>query len=142
MLVHSVYLVMKMVIDSSALIAVLEKETEAELFLRLMYEADTLKISAVTYTEVSLVLFSRFGNLGLTKLDELLAGLASSPDEAIAESGTVLQPYPAFRSSMQATRCFITPNQTLLDLSLILWRFCQQSFFRLHQNYHPLCQLR
>ena len=50
MIVHSVYLVMKMVIDSSALIAVLEKETEAELFLRLMYEADTLKISAVTYT--------------------------------------------------------------------------------------------
>lgn len=65
-----------MVIDSSALIAILEKEAEAELFLRLMYEADTLKISAVTYTEVSLVLYSRFGSLGLAKLDELLAGLA------------------------------------------------------------------
>ena len=65
-----------MVIDSSALIAVLEKEAEVELFLRLMYEADTLNISAVTYTEVSLVLYSRFGNLGLVKLDELLAGLA------------------------------------------------------------------
>jgi ribonuclease VapC len=65
-----------MVIDSSALIAVLEKEPEAELFLRLMYEAETLKISAVTYTEVSLVLYSRFGNSGLVKLDELLAGLA------------------------------------------------------------------
>lgn len=50
-----------MVIDSSALIAVLEKEAEAELFLRLMYDADTLNISTVTYTEVSLVLYSRFG---------------------------------------------------------------------------------
>ena len=66
---------MKMVIDSSALIAVLEKEPEAELFLRWMYEADAPKISAVTYTEVSLVLYSRFGDLGLVKLDELLAGL-------------------------------------------------------------------
>ncbi len=65
-----------MLIDSSALIAVLEKEPEAELFLRLMYEADTLKISTVTYTEVSLVLYSRFGDLGLVKLDELLTGLA------------------------------------------------------------------
>lgn len=65
-----------MIIDSSALIAILEKEAEAELFLHLMYEADTLNISAVTYTEVSLVLYSRFGNLGLVKLDELLAGLA------------------------------------------------------------------
>lgn len=64
-----------MIIDSSALIAILEKEAEAELFLHLMYEADTLNISAVTYTEVSLVLYSRFGNLGLVKLDELLAGL-------------------------------------------------------------------
>ena len=45
-----------MIIDSSALIAILEKEAEAELFLRLMYEADTLNISAVIYTEVSLVL--------------------------------------------------------------------------------------
>jgi ribonuclease VapC len=59
-----------MVIDSSALIAILEKETEAELFLRFMYEADTLKISAVTYTETSLVLYSRFENSGLVKLDE------------------------------------------------------------------------
>ena len=41
-----------------------------------MYESDALKISAVTYTEASLVLFSRFGSLGLTKLDELLSGLA------------------------------------------------------------------
>ncbi|TAN71856.1 MAG: PIN domain-containing protein [Methylobacter sp.] len=52
-----------MIIDSSALIAVLEKEDEAELFLHLMYEADTLNISAVTYAEVSLVLYSRFGSL-------------------------------------------------------------------------------
>lgn len=65
-----------MVIDSSALIAVLEKEPEAEMFLRLMYEADTLKISTVTYTEVSLVLYSRFGNPGLVKLDELLNSLS------------------------------------------------------------------
>jgi ribonuclease VapC len=65
-----------MVIDSSALIAILEQEIEAELFLRLMYESDTLKISTVTYTEVSLVVYSRFGDLGVAKLDELLAGLS------------------------------------------------------------------
>jgi ribonuclease VapC len=67
--------VSKVVIDSSALVAVLEKEAEAELFLRVMCDAELLKISTVTYTEVSLVLFSRFGEMGLSKLDELLSGL-------------------------------------------------------------------
>jgi ribonuclease VapC len=65
-----------MVVDSSALIAILEKEAEAELLLRLMYAAEKIKISPVIYTEVSLVLYSRFGDPGLVKLDELLAALA------------------------------------------------------------------
>ncbi len=65
-----------MVIDASALIAVLEKEPEAESFLKIMYEADILKISTVTYTETSLVLCSRYGDMGLIKLDNLLDGLA------------------------------------------------------------------
>lgn len=104
----SVCSVTKMVIDSSALIAVLEKEAEVELFLRLMYEADTLNISAVTYTEVSLVLYSRFGNLGLIKLDELLAGLAVrfvAFDKSQAQLACIAwQKYGKGRSSSSQTK--------------------------------------
>lgn len=64
-----------MIVDSSALIAILENEPESVSFLRLMYQSQNLKISAVTYTEVSLVVYSRFSTLGIQKLDELLESL-------------------------------------------------------------------
>lgn len=65
-----------MVIDSSVLIAILENEPEATLFLRTMYESSSvLKIGTVTYTEVSLVTYSRFGQQGIDKLDRLLESL-------------------------------------------------------------------
>lgn len=64
-----------MIVDSSALIAILENEPEGVSFLRLMYQSQNLKISAVTYTEVSLVVYSRFSTLGIQKLDELLESL-------------------------------------------------------------------
>ncbi len=64
-----------MVIASSVLIAILENEPEATLFLRTMYESSVLKIGTVTYTEVSLVTYSRFGQQGIEKLDTLLESL-------------------------------------------------------------------
>jgi ribonuclease VapC len=45
-----------MILDTSALIAVLFREPEAELYIRLIHDADRCLISAGTYLELSIVL--------------------------------------------------------------------------------------
>jgi len=61
-----------MVIDSSALIAVVRREPEGERFLRIMYEAFPLRVAASTVVEASVVMLSRFGDDGLSDLESLL----------------------------------------------------------------------
>jgi ribonuclease VapC len=73
------------VIDTSALIAVLRREPEADAFLRIVAETDRCLVSAVSYTEVSLVLVGRSGNrLAWRGLDALLAraGMEVVPHDA------------------------------------------------------------
>jgi ribonuclease VapC len=50
------------VVDTSALVAVLRGEPEADRFLRLIAGADACLVSAMTYTETSLVLAGRSGD--------------------------------------------------------------------------------
>ena len=47
------------VVDSSALIAILRREPEADNFLRLIAEADGCLLSSVTWLETSIVLAGR-----------------------------------------------------------------------------------
>jgi ribonuclease VapC len=61
-----------MVIDSSALIAVVRREPETERFLRIMHQAFPLRVSASTVVEASVVMLSRFGEAGLADLESLL----------------------------------------------------------------------
>jgi ribonuclease VapC len=62
-----------MVIDTSALFAIVTKEPERERFLILMKEAATVEISAVTLYETRVVLFGRFRDPQvLIQLDEIL----------------------------------------------------------------------
>ena len=62
-----------MVIDTSALFAIVAKESERDQFLMLMKEAAWVEISAVTLYETRIVLFGRFRNLQvLVQLDEIL----------------------------------------------------------------------
>ncbi len=64
-----------MVIDTSALIALLIAEPNAER-LRAALESDPLRrVSAATVVEASLVLLRRFGDAGDASLDRLLRGL-------------------------------------------------------------------
>lgn len=64
-----------MVIDTSALIALLIAEPNAER-LRAALESDPVRrVSAATVVEASLVLLRRFGNAGDASLDRLLRGL-------------------------------------------------------------------
>jgi ribonuclease VapC len=64
-----------MVIDSSALIALLRKEPERDAFMRAIYDASVRRMSAVTKLEASMVAAGTRGWPGLLELDALLADL-------------------------------------------------------------------
>jgi ribonuclease VapC len=61
-----------MVIDSSALIAILAEEPEGESFIEAIEGADSRLISTATFVETSMVIESRFGAEGLRELDLFL----------------------------------------------------------------------
>ena len=61
-----------MVVDSSAVIAILEREPEAELFAGLMEEAAVRLISAVSVLECGMLALSRRGAAGVRELDLFL----------------------------------------------------------------------
>jgi len=62
------------VVDNSALIAILGREPEADVFLRIIAEADGCLLSAVSLLETSMVLAGRTGDAASwTDLDALIA---------------------------------------------------------------------
>ena len=61
-----------MVIDSSALVAVVRGEAEGHRFLRAIREAFPRLIAAPTAVEASIVMLSRFGGAGLEDLEDLM----------------------------------------------------------------------
>ncbi len=73
------------VLDSSALIAVLRREAEAEDFIRIIAEADGCLLSAVSLMETSMVLAGRRGAAALWA--ELDAFIARAEIEVVAHDG-------------------------------------------------------
>ena len=65
-----------MVLDTSALLAVLLGEPERDRFVALLADADDPVISAATLVEASIVMLARTGDKGVALLDELLAAAA------------------------------------------------------------------
>lgn len=65
-----------MVIDTSALLAILQDEPERRAFNEAIESADARSISAATFVETSIVIESRYGAEGLRDLDLLLAKAA------------------------------------------------------------------
>lgn len=61
-----------MVVDTSAILAILEGEPEAELFARLIEAADVRLLSAVSLLEAGIVLESRKGPRGADALNALV----------------------------------------------------------------------
>ena len=61
-----------MVIDTSALIAILGYETEADQFAEAIEADPTRLISAATLLECAIVIEARYGQAGGDKLDQLL----------------------------------------------------------------------
>jgi ribonuclease VapC len=62
-----------MVIDTSALVAILTGEPEQRAFIEAMESAESRLVSAATFVEISLVIESRYGADGLRALDLFLA---------------------------------------------------------------------
>jgi ribonuclease VapC len=73
------------VVDSSALVAILRREPEADAFLRTIAEVDGCLVSAVSFLETSLVLAGRHGDGDAwAELDALIsaAGIDVVPHDA------------------------------------------------------------
>lgn len=62
-----------MVIDTSALLAILQNEPERRLFNEAIEAEETRSLSTASYVEASIVLESRFGAEGVRDLDHLIA---------------------------------------------------------------------
>lgn len=62
-----------MVIDTSALIAMLLDEPERDVFIGLLASADDPLVSAATLVEASIVMQAKAGDDGVADLDDLLA---------------------------------------------------------------------
>ena len=64
-----------MIVDTSALVAVILGEPDAEAYLRTMVSADSLAVSAATLTEALIVVEARQGREAASDLAALLADL-------------------------------------------------------------------
>ena len=62
-----------MVIDTSAVLAVLHNEPERDLLLRSIVDAPVLRMSAASYVEAGIVLESRLGSAGVHQLILLIS---------------------------------------------------------------------
>ena len=62
-----------MVIDTSALIAILQDEPERHGFIDAIESADSVRISVASFVETSIVIESRYGPEGLRDLDRFVA---------------------------------------------------------------------
>ncbi len=62
-----------MVIDTSAILAILQGEPERRIFLEAIEAADSIRISVASFVETSIVIESRYGAEGLRDLDRFIS---------------------------------------------------------------------
>jgi len=70
-----------MILDTSALVAILYREPEAERFARLIHEAESCRISVAMHVELSMVIESQLGPEGMRQAETFLrrAGVIVEP---------------------------------------------------------------
>src|SRR5579863_3514171 len=70
-----------MILDTSALVAVLYREADADLYTRIIHDADHCLISAASFLELSIVIEGQLGAEALRQCDMFLrrAGIAIEP---------------------------------------------------------------
>jgi ribonuclease VapC len=92
------------VVDSSALVAILRREPEADRFMRIMAEAAGCLLSSVNLLETSMVLAGRTGDAtAWADLDELIAraGIEIVPQDA-AQASTAREAFLRYGKSRHA----------------------------------------
>jgi ribonuclease VapC len=62
-----------MVIDTSAILAILQREPERRSFLEAIEAADSTRMSVASFVETSIVIESRYGSEGLRDLDRFIS---------------------------------------------------------------------
>ena len=75
-----------MVLDTSAIVAILADEPDAAIFRDALFNAPSVSISAVTVLEAQIVLHSRYGAKAVQQLDEMLenSGIAVVPFDGVS----------------------------------------------------------
>jgi ribonuclease VapC len=70
-----------MIIDTSAMVAILYREPEAETFARLVHDADVCRISVASYVELSMVIENQLGPEGMRQAEAFFrrAGITIEP---------------------------------------------------------------
>ena len=70
-----------MIVDTSALVAILYREPEAQAFVERIHDADVCRISVATYVELSMVVESQLGPDGMRQAEAFLrrAGVVVEP---------------------------------------------------------------
>jgi len=74
-----------MILDSSAIVAILRREAEGERFTQILKEAACVRISAATYFEVSIVIDSAHDPIASRMLDDLLENSKTEIEPVTAE---------------------------------------------------------
>ena len=77
------------VVDSSALIAILRREPEADLFLKVIAEADRCVLSSTSLLETSMVLAARYGDAA--SWAELDALITRARMQVVAQDATLAE---------------------------------------------------
>jgi ribonuclease VapC len=70
-----------MILDTSAMVAILYREPEAAAFVQLIHDADLCRISVATYVELSMVLENQLGPGGMRQAEAFIrrAGIVIEP---------------------------------------------------------------
>lgn len=113
------------VIDSSALVAILRDEPERLKFIDAMIEYGEPCISAATYVETSMVMELRFGDRGGREIDTLLddVGIATIPLD-LAQARLAREAFRRFgkgrhRAALNFGDCFTYALAKTLDAPLL-----------------------
>jgi len=70
-----------MILDTSAMVAILYREPEADAFIRLIHDADGCRMSVASYVELSIVVESQLGPEGMRQAEAFFrrAGVMVEP---------------------------------------------------------------
>jgi ribonuclease VapC len=114
-----------MVIDTSALLAILQGEPERRSFLEAIEAADSVRLSVAGFVEASIVIESRYGAEGRRDLDRLLARAGVELIAVDAEQGEVARgAFSRFgkgrhRAALNYGDCFAYAISTVLGEPLL-----------------------